>query len=265
MLTKTNKTIESFLPVFCGFYNSIFEPSEDMVIEEPFTFDNYEFFYSDYRNEIARACVNGIEKQLTEYGIKGVKIKYQTINSPKEYNFYTDAIHVEYKLTLKAIASINEYLKKNKEAFDKYIVDHYTSRDGFMSSWSNNVDVWLTEYLTDAKDLRHCFGAVLQFIFENEDYTYNNLYEDYCTSINLEGSLVNGVGETNDYIENFANENYKRKDIESITTELVNYFDENWRDFFYRDINDTFLTPEYIKGIVYRIFNNIDKHTLSLF
>lgn len=69
MLNKTNKIIESFLPVFCGFYNTIFEPDESNIIEDPFTYDNYEFEYDTYRTyriDIAKACVNGIEKYSYE-------------------------------------------------------------------------------------------------------------------------------------------------------------------------------------------------------
>ena len=263
MLNKTNKTIESFLPVFCGFYETIFSPSEENVIEEPFNFDNYDFYYDDYRNEIARACVNGISKQLAEYGIKGLKIEYQSIHSPKYYNFETDTIHVKYKLTLKCIASINIYLKENKEAFDKYIVRHYTSYDGFMSSWSNNSEVWHNEYLTDAKDLRHCFGAVLEFIFENENFTYTDLFNEYCKGIYLFGSLVNGVGETNDFVETYTNDNYKTKDITTITSELVNHFEN---DYINRigETQPDFLTYNYINDIVNRVFNDIESNTLTI-
>ncbi len=263
MLNKTNKIIESFLPVFCGFYNTIFEPDESNIIEDPFTYDNYTFDYDEYYKDIALQCVYGIERELKNYNITGVKIKYQCINSPKYYNFETDAIHVEYKLTLKGIASINSYLKKNKKAFAKDLKETYTSRDGFMSGWSNDVDTWLNDYLTDAKDLRHCLGAVLEFIFHNEGYDYQNLYEDYCSSVYLEGSLVNGVGEINDFIEKYTNENYQTKDVTTITNELDNHFETDYTNRI-GEYQPEFLTYSYIKNIVKRVFNGIEENTLTL-
>jgi hypothetical protein len=263
MLNKTNKIIESFLPVFSGFYESIFSPDEDQVIEDPFNWENYEFEYDLFRTDMAKACVNGIERQLPEYGIIGVKIKYQCINSPREYNFTTDAIHVEYKLTIKGIASINSYLKKNKESFAKYLKDTYTSRDGFMSSWSNDVDTWLNDYLTNSKDLRHCLGAVFEFVFQNENFTPYDLYSDYCEGVYLYGSLVNGVGETNDFIEKYSNENYQIKDVTTITGELVNHFETDYNNRI-GEYQPDFLTYKYIENIVNRVFNGIEKNTLTL-
>ena len=264
MLNKTNKIIESFLPVFSGFYESIFSPDEDTVIEHPFNWENYNYDYDSFRTDMAKACVNGIERQLPEYGITGVKIKYQTISSPpREYNFETDAIHVEYKLTIKGIASINSYLKQNKEAFAKYIKETYTSRDGFISSWSSDVDTWLDDYLTNKSDLPHCLGAVFEFIFENENYTPYDLYQDYCTSVYLDGSLINGVGEINDFIEKYANENYQTKDITTITNELVKHFETVYNNRI-GEYQPDFLTYKYIEKIVNTVFNGIEKNTLIL-
>lgn len=267
MLNKTNKIIESFLPVFPGFYNTIFEPNEDMVIESPFTYDNYKFFYDEYREKIAKACVNGISEALKEFGIKGVKIEYERIKSPREYNFDTDAIYVKYKLTVKAIQSINKYLKTNKEAFANYIKERYTSRDGFMSWYSNDINDW-EGYLVDYGKLKHCFGAVLEFICRNENFTTNDLYNT-CEGIYLEGELNNGTGEINDHIIGYTNDNYKNGDVQTITNKLVEYFDENYGGFFtvnrFERISIDFLTPKYIKDIVLNIFNSIEKNTLSLF
>ncbi len=244
-----HKLIPSFLPVFNGFYSTVFEPSEDFVIE------NYD--YSGYRKQVAIACVNQIEKQLTEYGINGVSIKFDAINSPKEYNIYNDSIWVKYRLTSEAIKNINDYLLTNKEAFATYVKERYTSCSGFWSSYSNEVSVWFNEYLKDKDKLSHCFGAVLEFIFENERYTSFDLYEDTSNKFYLEGWLKEGIANVDTDIESYSKENYLTKDVTTITAELVEMFENDNRIF-------DWLTYDYVENKVNEYFNSVAKYTLTL-
>ena len=69
-----------------------------------------------------------------------------------------------------------DYIKSNWEAFEKHIKETYSSRDGFISSHSNNAETWMNNMKSESH-LEHNFGSVLDFILENEEYTYNNLYE----------------------------------------------------------------------------------------
>jgi hypothetical protein len=190
-----HKNIESFLPVFNGFYGTHFEPDEESTIESPYTWDDYEFDYVGYRTNVSLACCDAIENKLNDIGIKGVTIKYQNLSSPREYNFANDSINVKYKLTDTAVKAINSYLIDNKEAFTTYIKNRYTSRDGFMSWHSNDANDWLNDKLSDKKELSHAFGAVLEFIFENEGYEAYNLYEDITDigDVWLNGWLKEGV------------------------------------------------------------------------
>lgn len=252
-----HKLIPSFLPVFNGFYSTIFEASEDQVIESQYTYDDYEFDYSGYGKAVAIACVNQIEKQLPEYGINGVSIKFDKISSPKEYNFYNDSIWVRYRLTSEAVKNVNDYLLKNKEAFATYVKKNYTSCSGFWSSYSNEVSVWFNEYLTTKDKLDHCFGAVLEFIFENEGYTSFNLYEDTCDKFYLDGWLKEGIANVDTDIESYSKENYLNKDAVTIACELVGIFENDGREF-------DWLTYGYVETKVNEYFNSVAKHTLTL-
>jgi len=191
---KNLKAIESFLPVFSGFYGTVFEADESMVIEKPYTYDDYKFDYKGYNEDMGKACVKAIQNKLDEIGKFGVKIEYQTISSPREYNFANDSIHVKYILS-KGLKEVTKYLLKNNRVFETYISDHYTSRSGFMSFYSNDANVWINEYLNDEKKLVHCFGSILEFIFTNEGYTDFNLYEDTqdWSGVYLFGELIAGV------------------------------------------------------------------------
>jgi hypothetical protein len=251
-----HKNIESFLPVFNGFYSTVFEPSEDSVIESPYTYDNYEFDYEGYNERVAKKCCDKLEEKLAEFGINGVTIIYQNVSSPKEYNFYNDSINAKYKLTSEAIKAINKYLVEAKEDFSQYIYDRYTDRSGFMSHYCNDSRVWLTEYLSKKDQLSHAFGAVLEFIFENEGYEPFNLYEDICGDIWLDGSLKEGVSEVDQHIKEYTQDNYTTKDPITVSCELAKH---------YEDTELEYLDYSYIENLVKKIYQEIDNKTLNLF
>jgi len=178
--------IESYLPIFSGFYNTLFEADEDSSIEDGFTYDDYEFDYEDYRNRVAVACCEAIQSQLKNLGIT---IKFQNIVSPRFYNFSNDSINVAYHLEEDSYKNLYKYILENKEAFDSYIKENYTSHDGFMSFHSNNANDWML-YLIEEDKLSHRFGACLEFYLENEEYTQNDLLEDICSETYVNGTLI---------------------------------------------------------------------------
>jgi len=112
-----------------------------------------------------------IEKQLTEFNIK---VNYQSISSPKYYNFSNDGINVEYTITNKSYGQLQDYLIDNLDAFEAYLKDNYTCRDGFIPSHDNTPKSWLLPI--DKMDKpEHKFGAILEFYLLNEEYTINDL------------------------------------------------------------------------------------------
>ena len=251
MLIK-KRIIESYLPVFNGFYNTDFEPSEDHIIEEPYNFDDYDFEYDTYRIDMAKACCNAIERELKDLGIS---VEYQSIYSPKEYNFKTDSINVKYRLSKNSAKLLNKYLKDNIEAFTSYIHEHCTSRSGFISFFSNDVNDWFNEYTHNK--LETSFGTMLDFYFENEGFTAENLYSA-CDHINLQSGLKTGVLETIEFVEQYAKDNYREKDNQTVVIELTQHFENEGIDY-------DFLSFKYIADIVNKIYADIDNLTPSLF
>ncbi len=180
--------IETYLPVFPGFYNTFFEPDETSEIEyineqrmeknlPEIGYDDCEWNYEEYNQEISKSAVNAIEAKLNEIGIS-IKILFQALHSPREYNFYSDTINVEMKITKIGINDMRKYINNNKRAFSDYLKVRYTSRSGFISSYSNDYDVWMGEYFRDLENHGHYLGAILDFILANEEYSDYNLYED---------------------------------------------------------------------------------------
>src|ERR1035437_692110 len=256
----THKLIPSFLPVFNGFYSTVFEPNEASEIEAPYTYDDYEFDYEGYHNEVSKNCVKVIADKLIEFGIKGISIKFELLSKPKEYNFANDSIWVKYRLTNEGLANVNKFLKNNKQAFADYIKQRYTSYDGFRSFWSNNSEVWFGEYLTNKKDLEHCFGAIMEFIFYVKEYGSFDLYEDVSNDygIYLYATLKEGIANVDNDIQSYTEANYANKDSLTIACELNTIFENDGREF-------DWLTFDYIETRVNNYFNAIAKQTLNLF
>lgn len=194
--------IESYLPIFPGFYSTIFEADEDYIIESPFSYEDYTFNYTDYSIDMSRACVNGVSEKLNELGFN-MLIEYQTTNSPKEYNFYNDSINVVYHLKSGCIKSIKDYLHNNSELFAQFLRGRYTTCSGFISSHSNDLNEWIS-YVTIAglQSNGHYLGSVLEFILLNEDYNTEDLYYS-CEGVYLDGWLTNGNALYESVIEDY--------------------------------------------------------------
>jgi hypothetical protein len=155
--------IETHCPLFPGFYNTYLEPNEENEIyshnqeyNTDLSYDDFEWDYKDYQERTASAFVESFEREFQD--IFPVEIKYQNISSPQYYNFSNDSINIEVDLDFDKFM---EVVNENKENIKEYILEHYTSRDGFMSFHNNNVDVWCdSEYIMEDKE--HRVGALME-------------------------------------------------------------------------------------------------------
>ena len=181
--------VQTFLPVFNGFYNTLFEDlidnATDNVIEyhneqneSDLNYDNFNFDFITLKNEICKDAVSKIEEKLNEIGIN-CTINFENLVSPKEYNFSNDSINIE--INFKKFSRVIEILEQNYDSFSKYIKDNYTSRDGFISNYSNYSSDWMEDLKNDAENETHKVGAVLEFILQEvEEYKPENLYFELC-------------------------------------------------------------------------------------
>lgn len=187
--TTILKTIEGTAPLFDGFYNSIYDSldedecnslitqsAEDLAETRPDLTDDQinevgakiqDVFYSsvDYvnlHNKIAKNYVYNLEYELKERGFD-LKVSYQSVDSPREYNFRTDKILVKYTVSSQGFENVIKYVENNKTAFERYIKDNFTSCSGYISFLSNDIRDWTEEYIED------WFSEVLAFILLNEN------------------------------------------------------------------------------------------------
>lgn len=172
--------VETWLPVFSGFYGTIWETDYDEENEiewineqrtekklAPITWDDVEWDYEGYRQAVAKGATKWIGETLKREGFISGYV-FRELRSPREYNFANDAIDVEFTLSTVNREKIQEYLEEHLEKFTEYISDTYTSCSGFISFYSNDATEWLAD-LDATLEHRHKLGAVLSFILENED------------------------------------------------------------------------------------------------
>ena len=181
--------VQTFLPVFNGFYNTLFEDLIDNAVDNQIeyyneqkgtelNYDDFNFDFITLQNEICKDAVSKIEEKLNEIGIN-CKIIYENLISPREYNFSNDSINIE--INFKKFSQVIEILEQNYDSFAQYIKDHYTSCSGFISSYSSYASDWMEDLREDAENEAHKVGAVLDFILQEvEDYKPEDLYFELC-------------------------------------------------------------------------------------
>ena len=181
--------VQTFLPVFNGFYNTLFvdliDNATDNAIEwynednnTSLNYDDFNFDFASIQREICKDAVSKIEEKLNEIGIN-CSIKYETLVSPREYNFSNDSINIE--INFKKFSQVIEILEQNFDSFTQYIKDNYTSCSGFISSHSSYASDWMEDLREDAENEAHKVGAVLDFILQEiEGYKDEDLYYELC-------------------------------------------------------------------------------------
>ena len=85
---------ETYLPIFKGFYGSIFEPDETNEIDyinelraekelREIDYDDCKFNYSEYYKDVSKCLVDEIADELSEFV---ESIEFQQLKSPQFYN-----------------------------------------------------------------------------------------------------------------------------------------------------------------------------------
>jgi len=163
---------------FSGFYesihNTVFDSEEECILEDypGKTWDDFHWKYA--WDKYARNYVSAISSET------GLKFEFRNLWSPKEYNFATDEIYCFMnEEDVKKISSVLE-----TETLKKLIKQRFTSRDGFCSFYSNDIDEWKEKDVMEWDEIE--LGTLLDaWLKENEE---NDLYEnldyqgyEYCS------------------------------------------------------------------------------------
>lgn len=170
-LQKGIITVETWLPIFPGFYNTIFEFPDDIeysLYDDPKAIDKtvrdfvmsiiWEFIdYAAYQNDITKAATDYIEERCFQClpGIV-IAIRFQTVKSPREYNFTNDSVNIEIDIDF---AALLRKFAKHPQSGD-YLKARYTSCSGFISHYPNSLNEWCKDAFDDRT---HTVGSMLEF------------------------------------------------------------------------------------------------------
>ena len=148
-----NETI-GCLQSFEGFYDSIWEPDTEIYYEcertgqeedVDFTFDDQE-----YRHDICENYTQVWELWLREFISDDIQLEFLEVVSPQYYTAWdTDRCRVKIQLTQDAEDAIIAKIGKHRELLATWIKENHTSRDGFISYLSNDIDQWPSRLFDD--------------------------------------------------------------------------------------------------------------------
>jgi hypothetical protein len=168
---------EVLLNCFSGFYESIhsgnFDSDEEMIIED-FPGKSYDDFrFTQDWNGYCKNYVSAISSEIN------IELEFMELTSPREYNFATDQISVY--ITTKELKKISSVL--DSDTLKDLIRRNFTSRDGFISWYSNDIEEWKEKKILDWNCVE--LGILLDaWIIENESEDYYNDLDvigmEYC-------------------------------------------------------------------------------------
>jgi hypothetical protein len=158
---------------FSGFYDSRHNDAIDRAIESLFQDDRGDC-NSDLINHFYNKDCIDFQKVRESYArdytqalaiASKLQITFDELNSPKEYNFTTDRIFVNIseKSARKLFASVD------KDVLRQYIKETFTSRSGFISYYSPDLNDWpddITEW--DHNQIGTLIEVAVNF--DEEDY-----------------------------------------------------------------------------------------------
>jgi len=210
--------VSTYLPLFPGFYGTIFEVKTSDICNELVTLSKgaginmsadgaeillyskvVDFDYAGYDNEYLNRLVESVSLQLSTR--LPITLSFEYMQSPKEYNFTNDVGAVKATLKFDEFkAQLLSLICANKDCFDTFIRKRFTSGPGFVSFHSDDGNEWLQELILWKKDKGYDstrFGSLLEFVLTAIDgYDQEALY--HCTeapSIHdyLSGKLVDAL------------------------------------------------------------------------
>ena len=179
---------------------------------------SWEFDSESWDEAVVKAAQDAFDRNepLKDRGVKRVIVKKYW--HPSEYNFITDDLYVDVE-----VDDVNEFVRnakdvvlaeENREKVEKYVLDHWHSRDGFFSHMSETYDELADDFDTflseDDKDTNfHCYDVEL---FLGEVLTLLSLIDGEIAD-GEDGESLYGRGDITDDIVEHLGQNYSASEF----------------------------------------------------
>ena len=172
MTTKTKPT--TTIP-FSGFYESNHDDTLDRALASLVEDDNGDtpeearelsqnVQWAKVFPVYARKYLEAFNDAFKESTGVDPKLKFDTLDSPREYNFTTDRIYA----TLPKTAIRAMYRAVDKSNLDKLIHENFTSRSGFSSFYDNTLAAWLKKGKPETWDANQV-GTLVEALWEDHN------------------------------------------------------------------------------------------------
>jgi len=252
---------ETWLPIFSGYHNTVWSPDETHLLwDSNIDFEDIEVDYESYYKYTAIDIVDAVETALSPF-VKS--ITFQKVTRPQYYNFHNDSIDVWVEYYPE---QLQKYCAEFRAELQVYLEDKYTSRDGFISSFSNKVEAWeentkfFTDFSSESKGY-HTLGAVLDFILYNEDIREEEIFNAVEPDIDPYITIVTqSVSElSNEDTKKFLEANLGKIDFEfgypsvlkARCQEKAEIVGSTWEEIIIEDYEDDLIDMIGIKRVRY--------------
>lgn len=166
--------------IFPGFYESIlFNSDSEYYANEVLKDDDHPADYElkDFKGftcEVSKKAADLLHEAIVFEDSIIQSIDFEALSSPRFYNFETDRLILKVKLDQRKLELY--CFKQEKNAFDQYLKENFTSRDGFCSFIANNINAFKDQYVEENKKDRTLDIMIEFYILKNlnqESYFYD--------------------------------------------------------------------------------------------
>ena len=157
--------------IFCGLYEStLYNSGTDTYLAEVLADEDtpdkveVDYDFNEFTKAAGEACVESLETELYSHDVI-TGMSYAGMHSPKFYNYDTDKVLIDVDYNF--IKLVKYCRHTNKDKFNQYLKDNYTSYSGFVSFVENSVEGFFSkDWFNSHKDM--AVQVMIEFYLTNE-------------------------------------------------------------------------------------------------
>ena len=168
------------LRIFQGLYDStLYNSDTDYYLAQTLGGSlgaEVDYDFQEFTKVAGEACVNSLEDELYSHDII-TNMDYAGMSSPRYYNYDTDRVLIDIDYNF---IKLVKYCKHtNRDKFNQYLKDNYTSYSGYISFVENSIDSFCSkDWFNSHKDM--AVQVMIEFYLTSEidmDAHLENMYE----------------------------------------------------------------------------------------
>ena len=169
--------------IFCGLYESVLYNSDtDYYLAEALADEDtpskveVDYDFNEFTKVAGEACVDSLNDELYSHDVIA-NMDYAGMSSPRYYNYDTDRVLIDIDYNF---IKLVKYCKHtNRDKFNQYLKDNYTSYSGYISFVENSAGkFFLKDWFNSHKNM--AIQVMIEFYLTNEidlDAHLQNMYE----------------------------------------------------------------------------------------